>query len=76
MKKFILAAVSVFALSAFVACSADTLAVNIDSTDTEGVTGVVSNKKADATTTRKKSSSSKAKSSSSSYAKSSSSSAK
>jgi len=67
MKKIILAAISAFAVSAFIACSADAVA-GIDSIDKSGPTGVVSNDKDDKVTTsnKKNSSSSSAKSSSSS----------
>lgn len=66
MKKIILAAISAFTLSAFIACSADAIA-NADATDKVGPTGIVSNKKEDrVTNSNKKSSSSQAKSSSSS----------
>ncbi|MCQ2108874.1 MAG: hypothetical protein MJZ05_08955 [Fibrobacter sp.] len=67
MKKIILTAISAIAFSAFVACSADALVSSIDSTDKDGATGVISNKKEDAVkTATSKSSSSKARSSSSS----------
>lgn len=69
MKKIILAAISAIALTAFMACSADALATNVDSTDTEGPSGVVSNKKADANPSMVAKSSSSSKKSSSSSAK-------
>lgn len=64
MKKIILAATTAIAISAFIACSADSLA-GVESNDTSTLSGVVSNSKSNAIKT-KVSSSSKAKSSSSS----------
>lgn len=65
MKKIIFAVISAFAISSFVACSADALA-NADSTDKTGPTGVISNDKNDAAKTSTEKSDDSAKSSSSS----------
>lgn len=66
MKKVILTVILGVVLSAFIACSADTIA-NVQSTETLGPTGIIKNDKNAATpTAHKKSSSSTTRSSSSS----------
>lgn len=68
MKKIIFTAISVFAVTAFIACSADTIATGVDAIDKTGPTGIVGNQKDDKVVApnKKQSSSSRAKSSSSS----------